>query len=67
MCPSGLQPVRIAGAGKVRDAAALNKLHVMDCIECGLCSYICPSKIDVTENVRRAKNVVRMKQQKGGK
>ena len=67
MCPSGLQPVRIAGAGKVRDDAALNKLHVMDCIECGLCSYICPSKIDVTENVRRAKNVVRMKQQKGGK
>ena len=49
------------------DDAALNKLHVMDCIECGLCSYICPSKIDVTENVSRATNVVRMKQQKGGK
>jgi electron transport complex protein RnfC len=27
----------------------------MDCIECGLCTYICPSKLDVTEGVRRAK------------
>lgn len=68
VCPSGLQPVQIAGAGKVRDDVTLDKLRVMDCIECGLCSYICPSKVDVTENVRRAKNVVRMKQaKKGGK
>lgn len=67
-CPAGLQPVRIAGAGKLRDDVSLEKMRVMDCIECGLCSYVCPSKIDVTENVRRAKNVVRMKQaKKGGK
>ena len=38
--------------------------HVMDCIECGLCTYICPSKIAVTENVRRAKNFIRLQ---GGK
>ena len=63
-CPSGLQPVRIAAAGKSKDEAALNKLHVMDCIECGLCTYICPSKIAVTENVRRAKNFIRLQ---GGK
>jgi electron transport complex protein RnfC len=41
------------------DEAELNKLYVMDCIECGLCTYVCPSKIDVTENVRRAKNFIR--------
>ena len=63
-CPSGLQPVRIAAAGKSKDEATLNKLHVMDCIECGLCTYICPSKIAVTENVRRAKNFIRLQ---GGK
>lgn len=67
-CPSGLQPVRIAGASKVKDEAALNKLHTMDCIECGLCTFICPSKIDVTENVRRGKNFLRQRAQaKGGK
>ena len=31
------------------------------CIECGLCSYNCPSHIDVTENVRKAKRVLMMK------
>lgn len=70
VCPVGLQPVRIAGAGKLRDDVSLEKMRVMDCVECGLCSYICPSKVDVTENVRRAKNLVRMKQaknKKGGK
>lgn len=66
-CPAGLEPVRISAFGKTRDLDTLNKLHVMDCIECGLCTYICPSKIDVTENVRRAKNYVRMQSQKGGK
>ncbi len=67
VCPSGLQPVRIAAANKTRDVDALVKMNVMDCIECGSCSYICPSKIDVTENVRRAKNTVRLQQSKGGK
>jgi len=33
----------------------MEKLCAMDCIECGLCTYICPSRLDVTENVRRAK------------
>ena len=37
------------------------RLDVMNCIECGLCTYVCPSKIEVTENVRRAKTFVRAK------
>lgn len=54
-CPSGLQPVRINNAEKLKDVETLKKLDVMSCIECGMCSYICPSKIEVTEGVRRAK------------
>ena len=54
-CPAGLQPVRIAQAVKTNDKKAMEKLCAMDCIECGLCTYICPSRLDVTENVRRAK------------
>ncbi len=59
-CPAGLQPVRIAQAYKNKDKEMLKKLCVQDCIECGLCAYICPSKIDVTEEVRRAKRTVQM-------
>lgn len=67
-CPAGLQPVRIVAEGKVNNLDALNNLHAMDCIECGLCTFVCPSKIDVTENIRRAKNFIRMKSApKGGK
>lgn len=54
-CPAGLQPVRIAQAVKVKDKKAMEKLCAMDCIECGLCTFICPSRLDVTENVRKAK------------
>ena len=54
-CPSGLEPVRINTAEKIKDIEALKKLDVNSCIECGMCNYICPSKIDVTEGVRRAK------------
>jgi electron transport complex protein RnfC len=32
----------------------------MKCVECGLCSYVCPSKIEVTEAVRKSKVKVRI-------
>lgn len=57
-CPAGLQPVRIAQAVKLKDSEAMKKRGAMDCIECGLCTYVCPSRIDVTENVRKAKRTL---------
>lgn len=63
-CPSGLQPVRIVQANKLKDMARLEKLEVNKCIECGMCTYVCPSKIAVTENVRRAKRAFNMAQAK---
>lgn len=57
-CPAGLQPVRIAQAVKLKDSEAMRKRGAMDCIECGLCTYVCPSRIDVTENVRKAKRTL---------
>ena len=62
-CPAGLQPVRIAQANKTNDKATVEKLCAMDCIECGLCTYICPSRLDVTENVRRAKRQLMLAKQ----
>lgn len=59
-CPAGLQPVRIAQAVKLNDKEAMAKRCALDCIECGLCTYICPSRLDVTENVRKAKRALMM-------
>lgn len=63
-CPMGLQPVRIANAVKMNDAAEMEKRGAMNCIECGLCTYVCPSHIQVTENVRKAKRTLMMKANK---
>ena len=33
------------------------KLKIDKCIECGLCSYVCPSRIELTEKVGKAKDL----------
>ena len=41
----------------------VNKRAVIDkdkCIECGLCSYVCPSKINVREFVKKAKEELKV-------
>ena len=37
---------------------------VMDCMECGICTYVCPSKRPLVQHFRRAKaeiNAIRRK------
>lgn len=63
-CPAGLQPVRIANALKTGDVKEMERRGALSCIECGLCTYVCPSRIDVTENVRKAKRTIQMKSKK---
>jgi electron transport complex protein RnfC len=43
-CPFNLIPTALADAYDRRDAEALNRLKVMQCMECGSCSYICPAR-----------------------
>ena len=43
-CPFGLIPTALADAYARRDAQALSDLKVMQCMECGSCSYICPGR-----------------------
>jgi electron transport complex protein RnfC len=33
--------------------------HLMDCFECGACSYVCPSHIPLVQYFRLAKKMVR--------
>ena len=58
-CPVGLQPVNIMNAFKANDKEAIIGLGVKKCIECGMCSYTCTSKIPVTEYMRKAKRLVK--------
>ena len=54
-CPAHLEPVQIMNAVKSLDKERIKALNPLRCIECGLCTYVCTSKIQVTDFVRRAK------------
>jgi Na+-translocating ferredoxin:NAD+ oxidoreductase subunit C len=61
-CPMMLYPNQISiycEAGMVRQAAEWN---TMDCIECGICAYLCPSKRPIVQLVQRTKPLIRQLQ-----
>ena len=43
-CPLGLMPSIFAEAYDNKDVDKLNRFNVMQCMECGSCSYICPAR-----------------------
>lgn len=54
-CPMGLMPVLIDHASRKSDLKLSESLRALDCIECGVCSYVCPAKRHLTENIKKAK------------
>ena len=58
-CPMGLNPALISKAVDANDIKAAEDAHVMDCIECGACSFGCPAYRTITQSCRRAKNSIR--------
>jgi electron transport complex protein RnfC len=61
-CPVHLEPVQIMNAMKVMpvDKERVKALNPLKCIECGLCSYCCTSKIPLLDYVRRAKIIAKL-------
>ena len=62
-CPMGLNPTSFAKAMKISDAAEraerLSDAKIGLCIECGCCSYVCPSARPLVENNRLGKAALR--------
>lgn len=59
-CPYFLNPSRLALLGKARMFEEMQeKYHVMDCVECGACTYACPSNIPIVQYIRTAKDCLR--------
>ena len=55
VCPVFLSPILIKETMENESHKELVSLRPNLCIECGLCSYICPSRIELTDSVARAK------------
>lgn len=60
VCPMHLMPLLISKELKLgADVKELRRFHTEDCMECGCCSYACPSGIPLADQVREAKLLVR--------
>jgi electron transport complex protein RnfC len=57
-CPMFLQPFQIATQASLRDWQKVEPLHPADCIECGVCSYVCPTKRPLVQLIRLGKAAV---------
>jgi electron transport complex protein RnfC len=59
-CPMHLNPSMLGLlAGKREYDVMADSYHLMDCFECGCCSYVCPSNIPLVQYFRIAKTVNR--------
>ncbi|MGN0150670.1 MAG: electron transport complex subunit RsxC [Clostridia bacterium] len=60
-CPMQLMPLKLADAAKKGDTETAEKYNVLECIECGLCSYICPANKNLLQHIRMIKPEVMKK------
>ena len=58
-CPVYLNPSRLGLLAKERQYEAMMDFHILDCMECGSCSYVCPSNIPLVQRFRVAKGLLR--------
>ncbi|MGD8414549.1 MAG: electron transport complex subunit RsxC [Candidatus Latescibacterota bacterium] len=60
-CPVFLNPSELGQLARVRRWDEMVKYHIWDCMECGSCSYVCPSNIPLVQRFRVAKAMLKEK------
>ena len=59
-CPMFLNPSQLGILAKYEEYEQMaESWHLMDCFECGACTYVCPSHIPLVQYFRMAKKMVR--------
>lgn len=58
VCPMGLEPYLLMPLSQQQQFDRLEYEHIMDCIECGCCSYSCPSSRPLLDFIRLGKSNV---------
>lgn len=66
VCPQGLVPSYLYRCAANKTFDACEYLLVNDCMECGCCSYICPSNVDLLSYIRRAKEHLKSRGERSG-
>jgi electron transport complex protein RnfC len=63
-CSCRLSPALLAVAIEAGDYAEADKIGLLDCIECGTCSFVCPAHRHLVQRFRVGKQVLRAIKQK---
>ncbi|WP_420265388.1 electron transport complex subunit RsxC [Candidatus Magnetominusculus dajiuhuensis] len=58
-CPMGLMPLMLSVYSEKGLYSDAKDYHLFDCFECGSCTYVCPSKRPIVQQVRLAKTMVK--------
>lgn len=58
VCPMRLQPIFLAQFAERGMLDQAEAYHLLDCRECGACSYVCPARRPLLQNIRLAKSEV---------
>lgn len=61
VCPMGLEPLYLHLYAKAGEYDECEKLHALDCIECGCCSFECPGRLYLVQTIRVAKSKIQQK------
>jgi electron transport complex protein RnfC len=61
-CPVFLNPSTLGALARAAKYEEMLDYNIMDCMECGSCSYVCPSNIPLVQRFRVAKGLLREKQ-----
>ena len=59
VCPMGLQPLYMYRYSNCENVKELQRLNLLDCMECGCCAFTCPGKLPLVETFRKGKGIVR--------
>ena len=59
-CPMQLMPLTLNMYAMKKDLEMCEKYNIMDCIECGVCTYLCQTGQNVVQNIKEAKRLIRM-------
>jgi electron transport complex protein RnfC len=57
-CPMGLEPTQLFKFVQHEKWTEAEAWGILDCVECGCCQYICPSKIPLVHWMRVGKNTI---------
>ena len=63
-CPMHLMPTTLDLYSRLGDLETLQKYSIMNCMECGSCTYVCPAKRYLVQSIRMGKAKINARKMK---